>query len=144
MNKKRLLKLADFLDALPRKNWNFGWWMNSNETKKNPKVGDCGTVGCALGWATTIPSFKRAGLKLIPGVNFNRLQPLFPAYSGLIAVEAASAFFDIPQSDARDIFIEGEQPDRGLGPFVDNISTPKKFAKMLRKYVKDEEKKNAK
>jgi len=54
VHEKRLLKLADKLETVPRKRFNIGFWWSDSE--------ECGTVGCALGWACTIKSFQNAGL----------------------------------------------------------------------------------
>ncbi len=50
---RRLTKLADFMQALPRaenKRFDMGY-----------SVSDCGSPACAAGWGETIKSFKRAG-----------------------------------------------------------------------------------
>jgi hypothetical protein len=60
--KKRLLKLADFLDELPPKRFDFTQWVDE-DWKGKPDL-SCGTKACALGWATTIPSFRRLGMNL--------------------------------------------------------------------------------
>src|SRR5262245_63576628 len=52
---KRLLKHADFLDTVLRKQFNIGFW-GCDDSK-------CGTVACVLGWAGMMPAFRRAGLK---------------------------------------------------------------------------------
>lgn len=53
---RRLTKLADFMDSLPAdRAHGFDMRTFREQTK-------CGTVACALGWATTIPSFRRAGM----------------------------------------------------------------------------------
>ncbi len=62
---KRLTKLADFMDALPpfkRKRFDMAYYCQE-------KPGVCGTVMCAAGWATTIPEFRRAGLRMTDGYN---------------------------------------------------------------------------
>lgn len=59
--KRRLLKLADFLETadLPGE-------FNLETMAQDWRAGQpqCGTQACALGWATTIPSFRKAGLSL--------------------------------------------------------------------------------
>lgn len=59
VHKKRLLKLADFLDKLPNKKFNYGFWLSDS---------GCGTVGCSLGWACTMDAFKRLGAGIIDDV----------------------------------------------------------------------------
>lgn len=59
---RRLLKLADKLDEVPRNRFNYGSWVGDDWGGK-PNL-SCGTKACALGWATTMPEFRRLGLKL--------------------------------------------------------------------------------
>lgn len=61
---KRLLKLADFLDKLPPKRFNYCKWVGDDW--RGAKDLSCGTTACALGWATTIPQFRKLGLFLRP------------------------------------------------------------------------------
>lgn len=49
INAKRLLKLADYLETVPRKNFNMSSW---NEYRP------CGFAGCALGWAVHAKLFR--------------------------------------------------------------------------------------
>lgn len=57
---RRLLKLADFLDGVPEKNFDYGSWGDFED----PAVPECQTSGCALGWATQMRAFKRLGLRI--------------------------------------------------------------------------------
>jgi hypothetical protein len=58
MNKERLLRLADFLEReVPENRFDLAKWSNGD-------LSLCGTTACACGWATTIPEFAEAGLKL--------------------------------------------------------------------------------
>lgn len=60
--KNRLLKLADFLDKLPRSRFNYASWVGKDW--KGKKDLSCGTTACALGWATTMPTFRKLGLRM--------------------------------------------------------------------------------
>ena len=58
MNVDKVLKLADFLDNLPEKYWDFGKIMACDELYFEETVShnfqeepNCGAVGCAVGWA---------------------------------------------------------------------------------------------
>lgn len=64
VGRNRLLKLAQLLEKLPINRFNYAEWVGSDWQGKSDL--SCGTTGCALGWATTIPSLRRAGLRLIP------------------------------------------------------------------------------
>lgn len=59
---RRLLKLADTLEAVPRKEFDIREWGRDTTNKKGEV---CGTVACAMGHACSVPSFRAAGLKLV-------------------------------------------------------------------------------
>lgn len=62
----------------------------------------CGTSGCAVGWATTIPEFKRAGLHLASVVGSSTLcEPKFGRSGGF---EAAERFFGLSYNEANYLF----------------------------------------
>ncbi len=58
MNAKRLLKLADFLDKLPRAKFDFGViaMQDGKPMLEALKAGKerCGTVACAIGWMPAV------------------------------------------------------------------------------------------
>lgn len=58
MNKRRLLKLAEFLETaeLPG-TFKMSTWIEKIDDGEPA----CGTAACAGGWAALIPSFRRAG-----------------------------------------------------------------------------------
>jgi len=61
--KRRLLALAKFLRGLPAERFDMREWVG-----KDWKGGadlSCGTTACALGWATTMPLFRKLGLRLV-------------------------------------------------------------------------------
>lgn len=73
---KRLSKLADYMHNLPRsaekhfKMHSYASHEGEHEHKfphviSRRELNFCGTSACVLGWAATIPNFKRAGLALI-------------------------------------------------------------------------------
>jgi hypothetical protein len=85
--KTRLLKLAEFMERLPkedREHFNMGVWfmhagaghghgVSPGQVVGKKEITKCGTSACALGWATTIPAFRRAGLKLIATEGIGRV-----------------------------------------------------------------------
>jgi len=80
--------------------------------------GSCGTMACALGWATTIPEIREAGLYLFGGVVEYR-DPVGPICK--FDHYAAAAAFGISHEDARRLFFgiaawEAEDPDLPLHP----------------------------
>src|ERR1700761_6458139 len=57
--KDRLLKLADFLEhSVPQARFNMTFFADGDLAH------DCGTAGCAAGWATQIPEFQAEGFHL--------------------------------------------------------------------------------
>lgn len=68
---RRLRALASFLRGVPNRKWDFSAWARSERYAVGPdllpvklSLHKCTTVACAAGWATTIPLFRRAGLRL--------------------------------------------------------------------------------
>jgi hypothetical protein len=49
MNAEKLLKLASFLDTLPPGRFDYSVWASDTTLST-----DCGTQGCAMGWATVV------------------------------------------------------------------------------------------
>ena len=66
VSKNRLNALADFLDTLPPKKFDFSKFASGTDLKNTT---ECKTVGCALGWACTMPRFRKAGLSLFKRSN---------------------------------------------------------------------------
>ena len=62
--KNRLLLLADKLDQLPPGRFDYRRWV-ANDWDGSSKLESCGSMACALGWATTIPELQEAGLCLV-------------------------------------------------------------------------------
>ena len=64
---RRLLSLANLLRQVPREHFDFTNWVQDKAPKFEkdaPLKLSCGTAGCALGWATSVPALRRAGLKI--------------------------------------------------------------------------------
>lgn len=108
MNKERLLKLASFLDTLPPERFDIQHWVRYDWGGK-PDL-SCGTSACALGWATTIPEFREAGLRLrqttwgfvgvwCPGVEET------DSHHHSMSQEAAQVFFGLAKKEADRIFM---------------------------------------
>lgn len=99
VGRRRLLVLADFLERGDLREGKFAMshWSVNNKLGV-PKLGDCGTAACALGWATMIPSFRRAGLHL------GRYgEPVIT--DGEHPLDAAETLFGINQYEADSLFI---------------------------------------
>lgn len=116
---RRLLKLADFLDKLPRKRFTYDRWVAEDWTEKS-----CGTAGCALGWAASMPAFQRLGLSIsdvygLPAPAFNDgLQGPMAAARAIFGEEQAVIDLFVPSTDAEE------------------KATPKYVARKIRKFVK--------
>jgi hypothetical protein len=128
---RRLTKLADFLAALPKdakKKFWMGRWFDHNEEHEHKfgefiKPGDlkhCGTTACALGWAATIPSLYRAGLRI----------KHYPAgFRGTDApVKTAAEFFNIDMGEAMYLFFDVAENEN---------MTPKQWAAVCRNFVSE-------
>ena len=129
MNKKRLEKLADYLDALPARKFDLDHWVLSYERgydRDKGKKSKCGTTACALGHAGLIKSFRRAGLKTeikegetVGNVTLKNLG------TGLYAAEI---FFGLSNREANYLFMP-EYYGRRQGP--------KTVARRIRMLIRD-------
>ncbi len=144
INFKRLLKLADFLDKLPRSHFNFREIIL--EVPKTKEVA-CGTVGCAIGWCPTVfprlcKAFKPRGIMLYKDQSIVRAIGHSIAvpkrfFGGIYGTHAVAAYhlFGIPPNDAQSLFTPNM-----MSPADDGIlsaeATPKQVAKRIRTYVK--------
>jgi hypothetical protein len=137
--KNRLLELAKLLRKLPKKRFNYTHWVG-NDWKGKPDL-SCGTTACALGWATTIPSLRKQGLRLL------KIQDVFQVtlkgYSGashLAPEHAAQEIFGLNNNEFEYLFIPDSGivlPELGLnneGPVM--CASAKEVAKHIREFVK--------
>lgn len=126
---KRLLKLADFLSELPKKNFDY-----CDVIRFDPK---CGSVGCAIGWAVTLPFAKREGYRVKKSKCTNFFSALTEEVLDICKGgqhvefdEVGVDLFGLTYGEASLLFT----PDSsGLG----EDATPKQVAKHIRKFVKD-------
>lgn len=124
---KRLLKLAEFLETkVPKEEFAMKHWCEG----KKP---GCGTVGCAIGWATTIPSFRKAGFKLYDIGSYAGIPPYYvPIYKNIIKFDAAEVFFGLNQKYTRYIFTKFFYEFDEFNPI-----TPHQVAARIREFVSD-------
>jgi hypothetical protein len=59
---RRLLVLAEFLEKLPEKRFNYEYWVGPNWDGTD--LVNCKTTACALGWCAAIPEFKALGVEV--------------------------------------------------------------------------------
>jgi hypothetical protein len=120
MNKIRLLILAKFLDTVPEHKFDLNSWRTTsvgvslsfkNGAVSNKQLAnmDCGTAGCAVGWACAIPEFQAQGLTW----NEKGRSPEFLDYWSWIAVEA---FFELSASQSAQLFEAERYREGARGP----------------------------
>lgn len=124
MNAERLLKLADGLERVPRKAFDFNRFVSRRSLRPSPKKNtfDCGFVGCAIGWTPVI--FPRSGFKI------KNAQPCYEDRTGFAAI---CRFFGLDLREAGNLFV----PDPIKG---EDSMTPKQVAKRIRKFVREKRK----
>jgi len=146
MNKKRLMMLVELLEKLPRKRFDYSTWVG--ETWGGKPDLSCGTTACALGWATTIPCLRRAGLRL-EHRGENQRQVTLP--SGESGEWAGAKVFDISDEEALFLFMpnvtgsverqdDGSYKERFTWSSPPEKATPKQVAKHIRRFIKAKEK----
>lgn len=102
----RLEALAAFLDTIPPDKFNYSEWVD-RDWKGKPDL-SCGTKACALGWATTMPEFRKLGLHLNAIVS--EYDPSFPTVRGSPTIkdefgrkkqdfDAIQVLFTLPDDD---------------------------------------------
>ncbi len=133
INYKRLLKLADFLDKLPRSHFDFNTILEKVEPSRKNK---CGTVGCAIGWCPTV--FPRVcEVVSNPGEQMEVApigrEPDFWSNYGTHAA-AGSHIFGITEGEAYGLFTPSEDSPAN-GKRLRGDATPKQVARRIRTYV---------
>lgn len=146
IHRDRLLKLADFLDALPAARFDYESWVGSMWEGKLDL--SCGTTACAFGWATAVPEFKTLGLSIqkapedgLPGVCVGQALSGEDAWSmscraarsafGLTSKQTSDLF--TPSSDDPSDFDETETHGSDGKPFGNAL--PQTVAQHIRDYV---------
>jgi hypothetical protein len=101
VNKERLLRLADLLDTIQPGRFDFGVWVSGPHDGDCYDLNHCGTVACALGWATTIPEF---GLRF----RWGSVSLVEDSFHDDGPFHAACHVFDIDMPTAKQIFANGD------------------------------------
>lgn len=140
VGKRRLLKLADFLKKLPRKRFDYGAWVG--EDWKGKADLSCGTTACALGWATVIPSLRKAGLRLYKRNDGTNGYVTLKNRTRVGSEQAAAEVFGITPQEAGYLFTP-EYDTWGLDVRFEHLgtapgwdATPQQVAKHIRNFVK--------
>ena len=138
---RRLTKLIEYMESLPREaheHFNMGMWfyhdgvdhdhnISGDITRKH--LNKCGTVACALGWAATVPEFRRAGLVMTSSLGTPELRDMTTGMSGPWGAAAAAEFFDIGLEQA--IYLFGGRTGPRAG-----INTQKQWARFARRALR--------
>lgn len=112
MNHKRLSLLARVLDRVPREHFDLHGF--ADHLKVSPEkisaarhLTTCGTTACACGWAATIPSFRKAGLKITEWFSGDTGTISF---HGNTSSAAVCAFFGLTWPQASRLFWADQYP----------------------------------
>ncbi len=131
---RRLLKLADFLQTLPRQKFDYTSWIGDNWNGESLMT--CGTTACALGWATAMPEFRRVGLQMEkihddydPRSFYG--QVCLKDNPGCGEEEAGMQVFGLTSDEFNFVFVPVNLENRN-----ENGATPKQVASKIRKFVK--------
>lgn len=119
---KRLLVLAKFLRKLPRKRFDYGSVVSNWSGGKQDL--SCGASACAMGWAATMPVFRKLGLYL----NVKSHDACTKAGSNYY-ITSAEEIFNIGEDEAEYLFT----PHEGIGPGYN--ATPKQVAAHIENFV---------
>lgn len=128
MNKRRLLKLAELLDADAKNRKGIKFDMSNWGKIGDPaKPISCGTQACAMGLAALSGAFKRAGLSYYIEDNFLHFK-----MNGVLCdgYTAAAELFDINPWQADDLF------SPSLGKNDEGAAGERAKAKEIRQFVK--------
>lgn len=118
MNKKRLLKLADLLEADAKKKkgvkFDLGTWaspidksgyqLRFDRQQKTVPV-NCNTAACAVGLAAISGAFRRSGLTFTYAGSDDDGYRLSPKFGGHTDMHAAAALFGVELSTAEWLFL---------------------------------------
>lgn len=118
MNKRRLLKLADLLEADARKKrgirFNLYTIAMTDLPQKNgePVKLNCGTQACAMGLAAISGAFQRQGLSY----KIRRSGAIETTFDGRLKMydSAAMALFDISRRQANFLFTPASYPENEM------------------------------
>ena len=128
----RLEKLHAFLGTVKPKKFFFGSWAtDQNDRYREPDLNVCGTTACALGWAASMPEFRKRGLKMHWDENWEEAYPMLKDKDGdvLTGEDAGAEFFGLSYDEAEELFIPDEEAGRNR-----DMPLPE-YRKRLRKFI---------
>lgn len=123
-----LLELADLLDSLPDKRFDYKFWVTDWQGQSDLS---CGATACAGGWATTLPSFRARGLQLhpiwkVPYLTGDRYAESFTAMARVL---------EIAPRDAMALFSPGIYDDTLDMVSPSGDATAKEVAQHIRDWI---------
>lgn len=130
----RLYALARLLEALPPERFYFGHWVGGNYQGK-PDL-SCGTTACALGWATTMKSLRKSGLRIgQPNMPFTLMTP-YCCVDGRDGTPAAMYPLGLTHNEANYLFMWNMRCDGHNKESPSKDATAKEVAAHIRQFVK--------
>ena len=120
MRKDYLLMIVDRLKSVKPERFDLGNWAGSNLIPWQGRDDlSCGTIACAIGWATTIPEFRAAGFCLKKHSWLENQAEIHYQHNGedLKEFDAVAAFLDIDNRDAEYLF----HPDEYIDQYGDEL-----------------------
>lgn len=118
MNKKRIKKLIEILERVPKRQFNMAIWIKNdyisdNNKRSVSKAIKKGMIGCVVGWAAQSKSFNRQGFQRDLAGGFYYVKPSGVKYHG---VSGLATFLDISTTEARDFVYDHNYPDGEIKP----------------------------
>lgn len=112
---KRIWRLADFLSfVVPDERVCMQHWTSDIvgdgeyvSSRVGPSIHRCGTAACAVGWASTIPVFRRAGLRF-DGESFAPSFPGDPVSHGWAWSTRFGDWLGITETEFGNLFFSGD------------------------------------
>ena len=138
---RRLLKLAAKLRTVDKDHFRYSRWGGVNESGV-PDV--CGTNGCAIGWASTMPEFRRLGLRLVSGSGAKNDwdQPTYPRLAGYETSglegtwdEAAMHVFKLSKDEAQFLFLPNDRSSSFVWKAPGPSASPIAVAEHIERFV---------
>jgi hypothetical protein len=115
----RLLRLADYLRTVPRKEFDIRVWESS-----------CGTIACAMGHATRMPFFRRLGARtdhIYGDISIGIISGGFRVASRLFGIDDPTAVFLFSTCNV--------ESAGGVASTLSERPTPKEVARHIEKWV---------
>lgn len=133
----RLMALAEYLRTIPTERFYYGTWVGKDWQEKQDL--SCGTTACALGWAATMPKFRRLGMRLVVS-GYRDGSPV-----GVVALADPDAMNEYESDEpiqnsmlaARHVFgLSQAEADYIFAPCMgEEDASPKQVARKIRKFV---------